>query len=413
MRGHGPLHFVQGDKNTGSAYAQFMTLRLYYTDAYLRDFDAAIVERADDSRRIYLDRTAFYPTSGGQPCDTGSLGGIAVVDVVDEGERVAHLLAGPLSGEHARGAVDWDRRFDHMQQHTGQHLLSAVMHERFGHPTIGVHFGRESSTLDLDTPSIDHPRLVEAEARANRLVVENRPVDVDFEDAGSASGLRKASARAGTLRIVAIRDLDRSACGGTHVRSTGEIGPILIRKSERVKQNVRIEFLCGTRAVRRARADHDLLARLAGQFSAAPDELPALVDAQRAELKEAAAARREMEENLAALRSRDLYAASMPDGSGLRSIVVREEKGPIDRLRPLAQAVAAMPRALFLGWTADPPALVVAVSADSGLDAGRMLKSALEQVGGRGGGNARTGQGTAPSAPALEEAVAAIVPGRP
>jgi alanyl-tRNA synthetase len=389
-----------------------MTHRLYYNDSYLRDFDATVVERVDDGRRIYLDRTAFYPTSGGQPFDTGTLGGIAVVDVVDEGERVAHLLAGPLTEERARGAVDWDRRFDHMQQHTGQHLLSAVVHQLFGHATISVHFGRETSTLDLDAPAIDHARLVEAEFRANRLVAENRPVEVSFEEAGSAGGLRKASAREGTLRIVTIRDLDRSACGGTHVRATGEIGPILIRKAERVKKNVRLEFLCGTRAVRRARADLDLLTRLAGRFSAAPDELPDLVEAQRAELKEAAAIRRVLEENLAALRARDLYAASTPDGSGLRSIVLREEMGPIDRLRPLAQAVAGMPQALFVGWTADPPALMVSASADSGLDAGRMLKASLEQVGGRGGGNARVGQGTAPSASALEEAVAALVPGR-
>ena len=389
-----------------------MTLRLYYTDSYLRAFDADIVERADDGRRIYLDRTAFYPTSGGQPFDTGTLGGIAVVDVVDEGERVAHVLADPLAGIRVSGIVDWDRRFDHMQQHTGQHVLSAVLHERFGHATIGVHFGSESSTLDLDTPAMDHARLVEAESRANRLVTESRPVEVSFEEAGSAGGLRKTPAREGTLRIVTIRDLDRSACGGTHVRATGEIGPILIRKAERVKRNVRLEFLCGMRAVRRVRADLDLLTRLAGQFSAAAADLPALVEAQRAELKEAAAARRELEENLAALRARDLYAASTPDGSGVRSIVVREETGPIDRLRPLARAVAGMPRALFVGWTADPPALLVATSADSGLDAGRMLRSALEQVGGRGGGNERAGQGTAPSASALDEAVAAMLPGR-
>jgi alanyl-tRNA synthetase len=299
-----------------------------------------------------------------------------------------------------------------MQQHTGQHLLSALVHQLFGHATIGVHFGRETSTLDLDAPALDQARLVEAETGAIRLVAENRPVEVSFEEAGSASGLRKESAREGTLRIVTIRDLDRSACGGTHVRATGEIGPILIRKAERVKKNVRLEFLCGTRAVRRARADCDLLARLAGQFSAAADELPALVEAQRAQLKEAAAIRRELEENLAALQARELYAASTPDVSGMRSIVLHEEKGPIDRLRPLAHAVAGMPRALFVGWTADPPALVVAASADSGLDAGRVLKSSLEPVGGRGGGNARTGQGTAPSASALEEAVAAIVPGR-
>jgi alanyl-tRNA synthetase len=385
-----------------------MTLRLYYTDSYLRDFDASVVEHADGGRRVYLDRTAFYPTSGGQPHDVGTLGGVAVVDVVDEGERVAHVLAAPLTAARVRGSVDWSRRFDHMQQHTGQHLLSAVFHDLLGHATIAVHFGRESSTLDLDTPALEHARLVEAEDRANRAVTENRPVEVTFEEPGRAAGLRKASAREGTLRIVTIRDLDRSACGGTHVRATGEIGPILIRSAERVKKSVRLEFRCGERAVRRARADLDLLTRLAGRFSAAPDELPALVEAQRAELKAATSARRELEDSLAAVRARELYAAAPSDPSSLRRIVVREERGPVERLRPLAQAVAGLPRAIFVGWTADPPALVVATSADSGLEAGSLLRSALERVGGRGGGSVRLGQGTASSAAAVEQAVAAL-----
>ena len=204
-----------------------------------------------------------------------------------------------------------------------------------------------------------------------------------------------------------IRDLDRSACGGTHVRATGEIGPILIRRSERVKRSVRLEFVCGTRAVRCARGDLDLLSRLAGHFSAAADELPALVESQRAELKAALGARRELEESLARYRARELYDAA--PGGAPRRIVVREEKGPIERLRPLGQAVAAMPGALFVGWTADPPAIVVAASADSGVDAGVALRSALGAVGGRGGGNARLAQGTALSAAAVEQVVAVLL----
>jgi alanyl-tRNA synthetase len=389
-----------------------MTDRLYYTDSYLRDFDAAVVDRAEDGRRIYLDRTAFYPTSGGQPHDTGALGGAKVVDVVDEGDCIAHVLADPLDAAAAvHGAVDWPRRFDHMQQHTGQHLLSAVLQELFGHATIAVHFGHESSTLDLDAPDLEHARLVEAEARANDIVTENRPIEVSFEEAWEAGGLRKASAREGTLRIVTIRDLDRSACGGTHVHATGEIGPILIRRSERVKKNARLEFVCGARALRRARADLDLLSRLASHFSAAAVELPALVEAQRAELKAAVGARRELEESLARHRARELYDA-VPDGAP-RRIAVREETGPIERLRPLGQAVAAMPRALFVGWTAEPPAIVVAASVDSGVDAGAALRSALEAVGGRGGGNARLAQGTAPSAAVVEQVASFLLAQKP
>jgi alanyl-tRNA synthetase len=284
-----------------------------------------------------------------------------------------------------------------------------VIRELFGYATVAVHFGRESSTLDLEAPTLEHVRLVEAEERAGQVVTENRPVEVTFEDAERAAGLRKASVREETLRIVTIRDLDRSACGGTHVRATGEIGPVLVRRSERVKKNVRLEFLCGARAVRRARADLDLLARLAGRFSAPPDELPALVEAQRAELKACTAARRELEERLAALRARELYAMAPAAQSGLRQVVVREEKGPLERLRPLAQAVAALPKALFVGRTDDPPALIVAASEDSGIDAGRLLRAALEAGGGRGGGNARLAQGTLHSVPALDQALAAVV----
>jgi alanyl-tRNA synthetase len=386
-----------------------MTDRLYYTDAYLREFDAAVIDRAEGGRRVYLDRTAFYPTSGGQPFDLGTLGGIRVVDVVDEEDRIAHLLANPLEAAGpVRGSVDWGRRFDHMQQHTGQHLLSAVLHELFGQATISVHFGRDASTLDLDSGALEHDGLVQAERRANEVVTENRPVEVAFEESGSAEGLRKASARSGTLRIVSIRDLDRSACGGTHVRATGEIGPILITRSERVKKNLRLEFLCGMRAVRRTRADLDLLARLAGRHSAAAEELPALLDAQRDELKAAVGARRDLEEQLAARIARELYAAAAPAESGVRTIVSREEAGPVERLRPLAQAVSAMSRVLFVGWTANPPALVVATSGDSGLDAGRLLKAAVEAVGGRGGGNPRLAQGTAPSVEAVQAAVTSI-----
>jgi alanyl-tRNA synthetase len=387
-----------------------MTERLYYTDAYCTGFEALVVARDDQGRRIYLDRTAFYPTSGGQPYDLGLLDDAPVQDVVDEGDRIAHLLAVPLAGEQVRGRVDWARRFDHMQQHTGQHLLSAVIADRFGLETVSVHFGAETSTLDL-AAAFPHDQALEAELRANEVVTENRPVFVSFEDAASATGLRKPSERSGPIRIVTIETLDRSACGGTHVRATGEIGPILIRRVERVKQQVRLEFLCGMRAVRRARSDADLLARLAGAQSAAPDELPALLEAQRAELKASSAARRELEEMVARYRARELYDAAAPDASGRRVIVVREHQGPVERFRPLGQALAGLPRAVFIGATVEPAAVVVAASADADLDAGRRLKAALQRHGGKGGGNPRLAQGSVADSGALDAVVAAVLEG--
>ncbi|HET6779181.1 MAG TPA: alanyl-tRNA editing protein, partial [Gemmatimonadales bacterium] len=254
-----------------------MTDRLYYTDPYTVEFEARVIGRDNDSRRVYLDRTAFYPTSGGQPFDTGELGGARVIDVVDEGERIAHLLDAPLLSDRVAGRVDWARRFDHMQQHTGQHLLSAVVADLRGFRTVAVHFGSEVSTVDVDAGSLSPEEVVRIEDKANEIIVQNRTVSISFEDAQEAAGLRKVSDRTGTIRIITIQDLDRSACGGTHVRATGELGSLLIRKVERVRKGTRLEFLCGSRANRQARVDYDLIARLAGDLSASPEELPQLI----------------------------------------------------------------------------------------------------------------------------------------
>ncbi len=385
-----------------------MTERLYYTDAYAAEFEASVVDRGDAGRRVYLDRTAFYPTSGGQPHDLGRLGGVPVLDVVEEGERIAHVLAEPLVGTvRVHGRIDWARRFDHMQQHTGQHLLSAVLADLFRFDTVSVHFGSDVSTLDLDAPAIAPAQLAAAEARANEVVWEHRPVEVTFEDAAAAAGLRKPTDRAGTIRVVAIRALDRSACGGTHVRATGEIGPVLLRRVERVRKVVRLEFVCGGRALRRARADQELLARLAAQCSAAPENLPGILDGQRAELKTGAAQRRDLEEALARYRARELYDATPPNAAGVRWALVRGAAA-LEMVRPLAQAFTALPRTVLVAAVPAPPAVLVAASADSGVDAAAALKAAMAAAGGRGGGSARLAQGSAPDPAALERVVTAL-----
>ncbi|HEX5633826.1 MAG TPA: alanyl-tRNA editing protein [Gemmatimonadales bacterium] len=386
-----------------------MTERLYYADAYLARFDATVLERADDGRRLYLDRSAFYPTSGGQPNDLGQLGGVRVLDVVDEGARVAHVLEAPLLADRVTGEVDWARRWDLMQQHTGQHLLSAVFADRCGWQTASVHFGADVSTLDLEVGAIDAATLARVEAEANAVLQEDRPVTVSFEDAATAQGLRKASDRTGTLRIVTIADLDRSACGGTHVRRTGEIGVILLRRLERVKKLVRVEFVCGSRAVARARRDLDALAEVAGRFSASLDDAPALVARQADALREALAAQKGLLAEVAGQRVRARLADVAPDVAGVRRVVLRVPRAG-DDLRAEAQAVSALPEAAtFLVAADEPPTVVLAASPASGVDAGAVLKAALAAVNGRGGGSPRLAQGTVPGRDALDRVLQALV----
>lgn len=385
-----------------------MTERLYYDDAYRTRFEARVVARADEGRRLYLDRSAFYPTSGGQPHDTGTLAGIAVLDVVDEDDRVAHLMAEPVAGDVVEGVVDWERRWDHMQQHTGQHLLSALSADRFGWETVSVHFGDASSTLDLATESVAPATIVEIERLANAAVTENRPVAVSFEDAATASGLRKPTDRSGLLRIVTIAGMDRSACGGTHVRATGEIGPIVLRRVEKVRKATRLEFLCGQRAIARARADYDVLSRMANALSCSIDELGTIVPAQAEQLRTLESERKRLEEEVSAARARDRYHALAPDADGVRRLVDRRARGKADDSRALGLAFAALPKTVYVAAVASPPAILVVASDDSGVDAGKMLKAALAEVGGRGGGSPRLAQGTVPDAMALDHVLSAL-----
>src|SRR5688500_13050091 len=244
-----------------------MTQRLYYTEPYRKTFNATVVkaETVDGLSFVTLDQTAFYPTSGGQPFDTGSLGGAAVTDVIDrEDGTVVHVVSGELKvGEVVSAEIDWARRFDHMQQHTGQHVLSAAFARLFGVRTESVHMGQLSSTIDLArevTPS----EVAKAEDDANRVVWEDRPVAIRFATAEEAAsmGMRKESARTGTLRLIDVADYDLSACGGTHVERTGAIGAIAVGGSEKLRGGSRVEFLCGNRVVQRFRLWRDALSAM-------------------------------------------------------------------------------------------------------------------------------------------------------
>jgi alanyl-tRNA synthetase len=363
-------------------------MRLYYHNSYVREFEAQIV--AADGPRVYLDTTAFYPTSGGQPHDLGTINGIAVESIEEQNDgRIAHTLASAVSPGLAVCHIDWTRRFDHMQQHTGQHLLSAVFFDLFGFQTVSFHMGAEVSTIDLAVAALTQQQIEQAERRANELVCENRGVTVSFENA--PEGLRKASDREGELRIVSIDGIDRSACGGTHVRSTGEIGAIQIRKLDKIRGNVRLEFTCGSRTTRRTRQDFNALSAIARSFSAPLDECPDLVSAQIEAAKESDKARRKIAMELAIYQGKELHAKSP------RHIA----RGPItDDVRALAQAFAMNPGAVFLGISSD--GFLLAAAKDSGINAGAVVKPLLAELGGRGGGSPQMAQGSLPTSEALK-----------
>jgi len=321
-----------------------MTERLYYHDCYLREFDARVIETSADGTRVYLDRTAFYPTSGGQPFDLGTLAGANVIEVIDEDERIAHIVDAPVTSGEVKGEVDWTRRFDHMQQHSGQHLLSAVFEELFHYPTLSFHLGAEASSIDLGTPALSASQMEEAEERCAEVVREARPLTITFDNAAADLGLRKASERTGTLRIVSIGDIDRSACGGTHVRNAAEIGPVLLRKTEKIRGNTRVEFVCGGRALTQARSDFRTLQDISRLLSVPASETPAVLAAQLERLKIVEKSAQRLATELALREGKEQWAATTPDPDGVRRLTVR---GAIDEaVRVRAQAFCSQGKAV-------------------------------------------------------------------
>jgi len=497
-----------------------MTDRLYYTDPYLRAFDATITRvcRRDDRLVLTLDRTAFYPASGGQPFDTGRLGPFRVVDVIDEDDgSISHVVddatsvspaieagpdvapgvspaieagpdvapgvspaieagpdvapgfspaieagpdvaqgfspaieAGPdvaqgfspaiEPGDAVHGEIDWPRRFDHMQQHSGQHVLSAAFDKLFGVRTVSFHLGGTVSTIDL-AREMSLTEIAAAEAEANRIVWEDRPVAIRFVDAEEAARLplRKEPARGGTLRLVDVEGFDLSACGGTHVARTGGIGVIAVASWERFKGGQRIEFLCGGRALIGYRTLRDAMTASGRLLSALPEELPGAIERMQADAREQRRSLVAMQGELARYRAEELAAGaervrlkpaatsdevrptadatSAEVASGFSrtcdaKLVLRALDADANGLKTLAASIAAKPGYLVVLVSTSTPALVViARSADVTLSAQRLLAALIAQFGGRGGGRPEMAQGggLAASADAILAAVRAAL----
>ena len=406
-----------------------MTERLYYTDPTLTEFEAHVVSAQPGA--VILDRTAFYPTSGGQLFDTGIFEAdgqrLRVAEVAeDEHGDIRHLLQnGEVleAGAAVRGVVDRDRRRDHMQQHTGQHLLSAVFIELCHAPTVSFHMGDESCTIDLDVKALSPEQIREVERRSNQIISDDVAVEIKFAGVEEARqmGVRKIPPELKeTLRLIEIRGHDLTACGGTHVSRTGEIGSILLRKVEKVKQGVRVEFVCGARAVATARKDFEILTSAAALFSC---HIYDVSDQVRKTMDEAKTAGKREQKTQAELA--ELMAAQIV--SGLANHAARVSAGTLEPSRAialvkqvfhdrdlafiklLAQKLAVHPNVVALLATSLPqPALVFAQSSGGRFDMGVLMKEAMASLGGRGGGARDLAQGGAPAGADLEAALNAV-----
>lgn len=371
---------------------------IYYTDPQRVEFDARVLRRTRIGERpaVALDDTAFYPTSGGQPFDTGLLGGARVLDVVeDEAGEILHVLDRELAeGAAVHGSVDWARRFDHMQQHTGQHILSAAFDKRCAARTVGFHLGAVVSTVDLAIP-LSPDAIASAEDEANRIVWEDRPVGIRFAgpEEAAALPLRKEPQREGILRVIEVEGYDLSACGGTHVSRTGAVGLIAVLSAERLRGGTRVEFVCGERALRTLRALRDAVAGCIRHVSVAPEELPAAIERLQAEGKDLRKSLKALQERVAGYDAAELAArAQVVDG--VKRVVEAVEGQDQNGLKSMAMAICSNPGCEVALFSTQPPFVtVVARSRDGQADAGAVLRTLIARFGGRGGGKADLAQG--------------------
>ena len=379
------------------------TERLYYTDTHLLEFDARVVavRNLEDGRAgVVLDRTAFYPTGGGQPADTGVLGTARVVDCVDDEDEVLHVVEGeaPGVGKLVRGQVDAARRLEHMQQHTGQHILSQAFVELYGAQTRSFRMLAEASEIDLELRDPSDERVWRAVERANQIIWEDRRVRVHNVTAEAAAEmpLRKDSARAGSLRVVEIEDFDMSPCGGTHAHRTGEVGLIAVRSWERAKGMTRVEFVAGVRALRDYQRANHSAREVAAVLTVGREEAAAAVGRLLEENKQLARRNRTLEELAARVEAEEILAGATTDADGGARVVSHIFEGrDAESLKRLALALITQPKTVVLLGSRDSEGarLVFARSADATGDMNALMREACQLLEGRGGGRPDVAQG--------------------
>ena len=391
------------------------TERLYYQDSHLVEFEARVIdktERVSGWTAVTLDRTAFYPTGGGQPSDTGTLNGERVLECIDDEENgVLHVIQGraPGVGASVRGRIDWPRRLDHIQQHTGQHILSQAFVTLFNAPTRGFRVLHDVCEIDVELTNPTNELIERAVELANNVVWEDREITIKSATSEEAAQLplRKEPSRAGDLRLIEIEGFDLTPCGGTHAYRTGEVGMIAVRTWERAKGLTRIEFAAGTRALADYRRANKTSRAVAALFSASRDDAAKLAARMVEENKDLHRRVRSLEEIAARVEADELYQKTPPGSDDLRIIAQVLDRRDPESLKHLAVALISHPKTIALLGSHDKETarLVFARSADASGDMNALMREACEMLDGRGGGKPDLAQGGGKNVAKLAQAI--------
>ena len=395
------------------------THRIYYDDAYVKEFDARVVHCellppdmnagiTAQALGLVLDSTAFYPTSGGQPNDLGKIGDANVLDVRDDGDEIIHVVDRRPGSPDVLGCINWPRRFDHMQQHSGQHLLSAMFQERYGRPTVSFHLGTDFCTIDLRGPEPSDEILEGAERAANKIIFEDRPLTVRYGTAEDLAelGVRKEVEREGILRAIEIEGADLQPCGGTHVKSTSQIGTLLVRRCTKMRQDWRVEFVCGSRAERAARQDFLRLRAAAEKLSCAPEELVTAVGRTVSERDANFKRTRALLERLAEIEAEQAVREGAPNSHGLRIIYRVFEDVEPEFLNHFATHAAKTEKAIALLAELKSGSILFAQHPTAAKDMSALVKEVSAKIGGKGGGTRDFARGRLDVAAQAEKALA-------
>lgn len=374
--------------------------KLYYTDAYKQDFTTKVIKQdycTEGNLYVVLNETAFYPTGGGQPNDTGTLNGIPVSNVEEIDGEIRHFIVEQLHTEEVEGKIDWDRRFDHMQQHTAQHILSAAFWDHFNIPTIGFHLGKETITIDLETENLPTETVEKAVQIANNIVFENHPIRIEWMNLEEAKTLplRKEPTMTENIRVVIIENFDYNGCGGTHPKRTGEVGPIQVLNWERNKGGIRLTFIAGWRTLKLMGQQQQIMKDVSQQLNSSDTDIPAKVTQLLTSQKENEKAIQTMNEKLLFAEANELLqqSAEIHGGILISKVFTNRSMQEIAKLSAIITEQQEHAITYFVIENEDKLQCILACGKAATLDMNALLKDALPTIEGKGGGNKKSARG--------------------